>query len=112
MSLFDAIKKEVLDNEDDPIAAFGSAEEGDDPLLPYLDATLFDKVDREMQKEQLAAIFDAITLAGVDYYLEVTEVASAKHYTLTKDDKAITTQVMNGQLKDNILEALEEHQQL
>lgn len=112
MSLIDAIKNEVLATEDDPIAAFGSAEEGDEPLLPYIDTTVLDKVDRESQKEQLGAIFDAITLAGVDYYLEVAEVASAKHYTLTKDDKAITTQVMDIKFKDNILEALDEHQHL
>ena len=27
-----------MDKGDDPIAAFGSAEEGDEPLLPYIDA--------------------------------------------------------------------------
>ncbi|MGM8884612.1 hypothetical protein ACS8FD_01580 [Psychrobacter sp. 1U2] len=99
-----------MDKGDDPIAAFGSAEEGEEPLLPYIDTLVFEQVDRETQKEQLTAIFDAITLAGVDYYLEVQETATGKQYILTKDDKAITTQVMDSHFKDNILEALDEHQ--
>jgi hypothetical protein len=99
-----------MDKGDDPIAAFGSAEEGDEPLLPYIDAQAFEQVDRETQKEQLAAIFDAITLAGVDYYLEVQQTPTAKQYILTKNDKAVTTQVMDNNFKDNILEALDEHQ--
>ena len=99
-----------MDKGDDPIAAFGSAEEGDEPLLPYIDVQAFEQVDREAQKEQLAAIFDAITLAGVDYYLEVQQTPTAKQYILTKNEKAVTTQVMDNNFKDNILEALDEHQ--
>ena len=30
-----------MDKGDDPIAAFGSAEEGDEPLLPYIDVQAF-----------------------------------------------------------------------
>ncbi len=110
MSLVDIIESKVEGKEDDPIAAFGCAEEGDGPLFPYIDAQTFNRVDIEGQKEQLTAIFDAITLAGVDYYLEVQETAVGKQYSLTKDDKVITTQVMDKQFKDNILEALDNHQ--
>ena len=95
-----------MDKGDDPIAAFGSAEEGDEPLLPYIDVQAFEQVDRGTK--QLAAIFDAITLAGVDYYLEVQQTPT-KQYTLTKNDKAVT-EVMDNNFKDNILEALDEHQ--
>ncbi len=111
MSLIDIIESKVIDNKDDPIAAFGSAEEGEDPLFPYIDPQAFERVGVAAQKEQLTAIFDTITLAGVDYYLEVQETVGGKQYHLTKDDKVITTQVMDSQFKDTILDALETHQQ-
>ena len=36
-----------MDKNDDPIEAFGSAEEGNEPLKPYMDPTLFDTIDRQ-----------------------------------------------------------------
>ncbi len=110
MSLVDIIESKVADKEDDPIAAFGSAEEGDEPLLPYIDVKAFERIDKETQKQQLSAVFDAITLAGVDYYLEVEETTSGKQYHLTKNDKVVTTQVMDNAFKDNILAALSDRE--
>ncbi|BBI67167.1 hypothetical protein PKHYL_13580 [Psychrobacter sp. KH172YL61] len=39
-----------MNKDDNPIAAFGSAEEGDEPLKPYIDPTLFDTIDRQEQR--------------------------------------------------------------
>ena len=51
-----------MDKGDDPIAAFGSAEEGDEPLLPYIDAQAFEQVDREAQKGAIEAPLISFTV--------------------------------------------------
>ncbi|WP_351059628.1 hypothetical protein, partial [Psychrobacter sp. TB20-MNA-CIBAN-0197] len=78
-----------MNEDEDPIAAFGSAEEGNEPLKPYMDPTLFDTIDRQAQIELLTPVFDAITLAGVDYDLKAQDSATGKRYTLLKDEQVI-----------------------
>ena len=55
-----------MNKDDDPIEAFGSIEEGNEPLQPYMDPTLFDSIDKQAQIELLTPVFDSITLAGAD----------------------------------------------
>ena len=43
----------MMDRDDDPIAAFGSAEEGNEPLTPYMDVTLFETIDKQAQIDLL-----------------------------------------------------------
>ena len=64
-----------MDKDDDPIAAFGSIEEGDEPLKLYMDTALFDTLDKQGQIDLLTPVFDRITLAGVDFDLKVQVTA-------------------------------------
>ena len=96
-----------MNENDDPIAAFGSAEEGDEPLKPYIDPTLFDTIDMQEQKDLLAPVFDAITLAGVDYDLKAQDSATGKRYTLFKNDDVIEIVAMDRDFTDKILNAME-----
>jgi len=93
--------------DDNPIAAFGSAEEGDEPLQPYIDPTLFETLDRQAQTELLTPVFDAITLAGVDYDLKVQDSATGKRYTLCKNDEVIEIVPMDRDFTDKVLNAIE-----
>ncbi|AMT97426.1 MULTISPECIES: hypothetical protein [Psychrobacter] len=96
-----------MNANDDPIEAFGSAEEGNEPLKPYMDATLFDTFDRHAQVEILTPVFDAITLAGADFDLKAQDSATGKRYTLLKNDEVIDVFVMNANLADEIQVAME-----
>lgn len=96
-----------MNEDEDPIAAFGSAEEGNEPLKPYIDPTLFDTVDRDAQIELLTSVFDSITLAGVDYDLKAQDSATGKRYTLLKDEKVVDIFVMDSSFTDNVLAAIE-----
>lgn len=96
-----------MHKDDDPIAAFGSAEEGNEPLKPYMDPTLFDTIDKQAQVDLLTPVFDAITLGGVDYDLKAQDSATGKRYTLLKDEEVIDIFEMNNELTDNILAAIE-----
>ena len=96
-----------MNEDEDPIAAFGSAEEGNEPLKPYIDPTLFDTVDKDAQIELLTSIFDSITLAGVDYDLKAQDSATGKRYTLLKDEKVVDIFVMDSSFTDNVLAAIE-----
>lgn len=98
-----------MDRDDDPIAAFGSIEEGDEPLKPYMDATLFDTIDKQAQIELLTPVFDSITLAGVDFDLKAQDSATGKRYILLKDEAVIDVFEMDTELTDNILNAIEEN---
>ena len=100
-----------MDKNDDPIAAFGSAEEGNEPLMPYMDATLFETIDKQAQIDLLTPVFDAITLAGVDYDLKAQDSATGKRYTLLKDEKVVDVFVMDTDLTDKILAAIEKHKE-
>ncbi|MGP9689244.1 hypothetical protein ACT3TH_08805 [Psychrobacter sp. AOP22-C1-C5] len=91
-----------MNKDEDPIEAFGSAEEGNEPLKPYMDSTLFDTIDKQAQVEILTPVFDAITLAGVDYNLRAQDSATGKRYTLLKDDKVLEVFAMDTNLADNI----------
>lgn len=91
-----------MNKDEDPIEAFGSAEEGNEPLKPYMDSTLFDTIDKQAQVEILTPVFDAITLAGVDYNLRAQDSATGKRYTLLKDDKVLEVFAMDPNLADNI----------
>lgn len=95
-----------MTEKDDPIAAFGSIEEGDDPLQPYIDPTLFDTLDRQAQIELLTPAFDAITLAGVDFDLKVQDSATGKHYTLIKDKEVVKILQMDASFTDQVREAI------
>ncbi|MBF4489529.1 MULTISPECIES: hypothetical protein [Psychrobacter] len=96
-----------MNEDEDPIAAFGSAEEGNEPLKPYIDPTLFDTVDKDAQIELLTSVFDSITLAGVDYDLKAQDSATGKRYTLLKDEKVVDIFVMDSSFTDNVLAAIE-----
>lgn len=98
-----------MDRDDDPIAAFGSIEEGDEPLKPYMDATLFDTIDKKAQIELLTPVFDSITLAGVDFDLKAQDSATGKRYILLKDEAVVDVFVMDTELTDNILNAIEKN---
>ena len=98
-----------MDRDDDPIAAFGSIEEGDEPLKPYMDATLFDTIDKQTQIELLTPVFDSITLAGVDFDLKAQDSATGKRYILLKDETVVDVFVMDTELTDNILNAIEKN---
>lgn len=100
-----------MNRNDDPIEAFGSAEEGDEPLKPYMDPTLFDTFDEQAQKDLLAPVFDAITLAGADYNLKAQDSATGKRYTLLKDDKVLDVFVLDNNLADNIQNAIAAHKE-
>ncbi|MGP5203106.1 hypothetical protein [Psychrobacter aquimaris] len=100
-----------MDKDDDLIAAFGSAEEGNEPLKPYMDATLFETIDKQAQIDLLTPVFDAITLAGVDYDLKAQDSATGKRYTLLKDEKVVDVFVMDTSLTDNILAAIEKNKE-
>ncbi len=96
---------------DDPIAAFGSAEEGNDPIRPYLDPTLYDTVDRESQIKMLKAVFDAITLGGVDYDLSAqTSTTGKMRYTLTKNGEVVTVLFMETNFSELVLDAIHKTQ--
>ena len=96
-----------MNEDDNPIAAFGSAEKGDEPLQPYIDETLLESIDSQSQKDLLTPVFDSITLAGVDYDLKAQDSATGKRYILLKDEEVIDIFVMDKQLTDNILTAIE-----
>lgn len=98
-----------MDKDDDPIEAFGSIEEGNEPLKPYMDPTLFDSIDKQAQIELLTPVFDSITLAGADYDLKAQDSATGKRYTLLKDEKVIDIFVMDTNLTDSVLNAIEKH---
>ncbi|MFT5121181.1 MAG: hypothetical protein ACI9MD_002284, partial [Psychrobacter glaciei] len=83
------------------------AEEGNEPLKPYIDPTLFDSVDKDAQIELLTSVFDSITLAGVDYDLKAQDSATGKRYTLLKDEKVVDIFVMDSSFTDNVLAAIE-----
>ncbi|WP_435978825.1 hypothetical protein [Psychrobacter sp. DM4] len=98
-------------NYEDPIAAFGSAEEGNDPLKPYLDPTLYDIVDRDSQIKMLTAVFDAITLGGVDYDLNAqTSTTGKMRYTLTKNGEVVTVLFMETNFSDLVVDAINKTQ--
>lgn len=101
------IEKNILNESEDPIEAFGSAEEGNEPLKPYMDPMLFDTFDRKTQVEILTPVFDAITLAGADYELKAQDSATGKRYTLLKNDKVVEIFVMDTNLADDIQVAIE-----
>lgn len=92
---------------EDSIAAFGSAEEGNEPLRPYMDSMLFDTIDKQAQIDLLTPVFDAITLAGVDYDLQAQDSATGKRYTLSKNKQVLDVFVMDSNLTDNIIAAIE-----
>ncbi|MGP4864368.1 hypothetical protein ACTXGK_09270 [Psychrobacter sp. T6-5] len=96
-----------MNADDNPIAAFGSAEEGDEPLKPYIDPTLFETLDRQEQKDLITPVFDAITLAGVDYDLKVQDSATGKRYTLCKNDEVIEIVSMDKDFTDKLIDAIE-----
>jgi len=96
-----------MNTDDNPIAAFGSAEEGDEPLKPYIDPTLFETLDRQEQKDLITPVFDAITLAGVDYDLKVQDSATGKRYTLCKNDEVIEIVSMDKDFTDKLIDAIE-----
>lgn len=95
-----------MNKDDDPIAAFGSIEEGDEPLQPYIDPALFDTLDRQAQIEILTPVFDAITLAGVDYDLQVQQTPDGKRYSLLKNDEVVKVLVMDSEFTDQVIDAL------
>ena len=100
-----------MDRDDDPIAAFGSIEEGDEPLKLYMDATLFDTIDKQTQIELLTPVFDSITLAGVDFDLKAQDSATGKRYILLKDEAVVDVFEMDTELTDNILNAIEKNKE-
>ena len=100
-----------MDRDDDPIAAFGSAEEGNEPLKPYMDVTLFETIDKQAQIDLLTPVFDAITLAGVDYDLKAQDSATGKRYTLLRDENVVGVFEMDTSLTDNILAAIENNKE-
>lgn len=100
-----------MNKNDDPIAAFGSFEEGDNPLEPYIDPTLFDTLDRQAQVELLTPAFDALTLAGVDYDLKVQDSAAGKRYTLFKDKEVINILIMDNKFTDHILDDINKNKE-
>jgi len=95
--------------DDDPIAAFGSAEEGDEPLKPYIDPSVFETIDSQEQKDLISPVFDAITLAGVDFDLKVQDSATGKRYTLCKNDEVIEIVSMDKDFTDKLKAAIDKN---
>ncbi|BBI67168.1 hypothetical protein PKHYL_13590 [Psychrobacter sp. KH172YL61] len=52
-------------------------------------------------------MFDAITLAGVDYDLKVQDSATGKRYTLCKNDEVIEIVSMDKDFTDKLIDAIE-----
>lgn len=100
-----------MSEHDDPVAAFGSVEEGNDPLKSYIDLTLFDTLDRQAQIELLTPAFDAITLAGADYDLKAQDSATGKRYILLKDKEVIDILLMDNSFTDHIIESINKTQE-
>lgn len=100
-----------MNKDEDPIDAFGSAEEGNEPLKPYMDSTLLDTFDKQAQIELLTPVFDAMTLAGVDYSLKAQDSMAGKRYTLLKDEKVLDVFVMDTNLADNIQAAINNYKE-
>lgn len=98
-----------MNRYDDPIEAFGSIEEGNEPLKPYMDPTLFETIDKQAQIEILTPVFDAITLAGADYDLKAQDSATGKRYILLKDEEVIDIFVMDANMADDIHNAIDKH---
>lgn len=96
-----------MNKNDDPIAAFGSIEEGDEPLKSYMDTALFDTFDKQAQIDLLTPVFDHITLAGVDFDLKAQDSATGKRYVLLKNEEVVEVFVMDNKLTDNVLNAIE-----
>ena len=99
----------MMNADDNPIAAFGSAEEGDEPLKPYIDPSVFDTLDKKEQMDLIAPVFDAITLAGVDFDLKVQDSATGKRYTLCKNEEVVEIVSMDKDFKDKLIEAIEKN---
>ena len=95
----------------DPIAAFGSIEEGNDPLWPYIDPMVFATIDKEAQMKLLAPAFDAITLAGADYDLQVEDGEAGKRYTLLKNEKVLNVLLMDSDFTDQVIEGINRKQE-
>lgn len=95
--------------DDDPIAAFGSAEEGDEPLKPYIDPSVFETIDKQEQKDLISPVFDAITLAGVDFDLKVQDSATGKRYTLCKNDEVVEIVSMDKDFTDKLKAAIDKN---
>jgi len=106
-SLSNIIEKSILNESEDPIEVFGSAEEGNEPLKPYMDPVLFDTLDKQAQIDILTPVFDAITLAGADYDLKAQDSATGKRYTLLKNEKVVEVFVMNTDLADDVQVAID-----
>ncbi|MDN3452759.1 MULTISPECIES: hypothetical protein [unclassified Psychrobacter] len=100
-----------MNKDDNPIAAFGSAEEGNEPLKPYIDPSLFETLDRQAQTDLLTSVFDAITLAGVDYDLKVQDSATGKRYTLLKNEEVLEIVPMDSHFSDKILAAIDKNKE-
>lgn len=100
-----------MNEHDDSLTAFGSIEEGDHPLEPYIDPMLFDMTDRQAQIELLTPAFDAITLAGADYDLKVQDSATGKRYILLKNKEVVNILLMDNSFTDHILEAINQNQE-
>lgn len=96
-----------MNRYDDPIEAFGSIEEGNEPLKPYMDPTLFETIDKQAQIEILTPVFDSITLAGADYDLKAQDSATGKRYILLKDEEVIDIFVMDANMADDIHNAID-----
>ena len=100
-----------MDKDDDPIEAFGNAEEGNEPLKPYMDPTLFDTIDKQAQIGLLTPVFDSITLAGADYDLKAQDSATGKRYVLLKEEEVVDIFVMDTDLTDNVQNAIERNKE-
>ena len=98
-----------MNEDDDPIAAFGSIEEGDEPLKSYMDTALFDTLDKQAQIDLLTPVFDKITLAGVDFDLKSQNSATGKRYVLLKNEEVVEVFEMDNELTDNVLNAIEKN---
>lgn len=100
-----------MNADENPIAAFGSAEEGDEPLKPYIDPTLFETIDRQAQMDLITPVFDAITLAGVDFDLKVQDSATGKRYTLCKNEEVVEIVSMDNDFKKKLIDATENNKE-
>ena len=98
-----------MSEDDDPIAAFGSIEEGDEPLKSYMDTALFDTLDKQAQIDLLTPVFDQITLAGVDFDFKAQDSATGKRYVLLKNEEVVEVFEMDNELTDNVLNAIEKN---
>lgn len=101
----------MVNEGDDPVSAFGSIEEGNDPLKSYIDPRIFDTIDKQGQIELLTPAFDAITLAGVDFDLEVQDSATGKRYTLLKNKQVIGILLMDRDFTAHIIESINKNQE-